>query len=414
MEEDCNEGIAMSRELRTIGLHEWEPTLVARDALSAEGVRTLVQDFAGAIRVARDVLDDSFWCVTPLGYVGSIPVERDVLLMIYPKTPVRNLFRMIERAYMLDFRLFQDLQYSKSLQDFFDALAARLAENILLRSKRGLYRVYHRQEKVLESLRGRINMPQFARQDWKPELPCRYEEQTFDGEDNQILLWTLHVILRSRCCSPRVLPRLRKAWHGLVRQVSLVPCSSRLCVGRTYNRLNRDYEPIHALCRFFLDNIGPVHESGERPVPGFLINMATLFERFVAEWIRSAPELAAHGLRLAYQDRVVLHDSSRLTFIFDILLKDTGTGETRYVIDTKYKVPEKPANEDVFQVISYAAQQECTEAILIYPEELQKAVSVKVGKVRVRSLVFPLDATTQEEFNESGRALLERILDGRK
>lgn len=401
----------MKRGLRTIDLHEWEPCLVARDMLSADAVRTLVRDFSGAIRVERDVLDDSFWCVTPLGYVGSIPIEGDVLLMIHPKTPVRNLFRMIEQAYMLDFRLFQTLQYSKSLQDFFDALATRLAESILLRSKRGLYRVYRRRQEVLDGVRGRINMPRLSRQDWKPELPCRYEEQTSDGEDNQILLWTLHVMLRSRCCSARVLPKLRKAWHGLVHQVSLVPCSSSTCAGRTYNRLNGDYQPMHALCRFFLDNIGPAHESGERAVPGFLINMAALFERFVAEWMRSAPELAEHGMRLAYQDRVVLHDSSRLTFIFDILLKDTGTGETRYVIDTKYKVPEKPANEDVFQVISYAAQQECAEAILIYPEELQRPVSATAGNVRVRSLAFPLDAITREEFDGNGRLLLARIFE---
>ena len=400
----------MSRASRIVELCEWQPAQIRRDVLGEEHARMLMNDFPGVIKVEREVLDDTGWRLTPLGYVGAIPLGKNLLLRIQPRTPVRNLFRMIERAYMLDFRLFDSLQHSRSLQDFFDALAAGLAERIRLRLKRGLYRLYQQREDALPRLRGRMNMPEFVRNDWKPELPCRYEEQTADNEDNRILLWTLHMILRSRCCSPRVLPGIRKAWHALARQVSLAHCSSVQCAGRSYNRLNRDYAPMHALCRFFLDSLGPSHAHGERSVPAFLINMSALFERFVAEWMRAAPELSALGLRLAYQDRAVLHDASRLTFIFDILLKDVGTGETRYVIDTKYKTPEKPANDDVFQVLSYATQQECPEAVLIYPEHLARPVATKVGGVRVRSLAFPLEDDEEGDVLErSGHCLLTEL-----
>lgn len=400
----------MSRTPHIVELCEWQSARVRRDLIGEGHARTLIHDFSGVIRVEREVLDDSCLRITPLGYVGAIPLGNDLILRIQPRTPVRNLFRMIERAYMLDFRLFDSLQHSRSLQDFFDALAAGLAERIRLRLKRGLYRIYQQREDVSARLRGRINMPHFVRNDWKAELPCRYEEQTADNEDNRILLWTLHLILRSRCCSPRVLPGIRKAWHALARQVSPVPCSSSQCVARSYNRLNHDYAPMHALCRFFLDSLGPSHVHGERTVPAFLISMSALFERFVAEWIRVAPELSGHGLRLAYQDRAVLHDASRLTFIFDILLKDVKTGETRYVIDTKYKTPEKPANDDIFQVLSYATQQDCPEAVLIYPEHLARPVATKVGSVRVRSLAFPLDDNAEGDVLErSGQSFLKEL-----
>ena len=54
------------------------------------------------------------------------------------------------------------------------------------------------------------------------------------------------------------------------------PVGADRCVGRTYNRLNADYEPMHALCRFFLENSGPAHARGDRSMLPFLVNMPRL------------------------------------------------------------------------------------------------------------------------------------------
>lgn len=398
----------MSRGERIIDLRERERTAVGNDVLEEADVRRLMELYGGVVRVERAPLDDRHWHLTPLGYIGSIPLRRDLLLAIRPKTAIRNVFRMIEYAYMLDYRLFDALRGGGSLRDFFDSLAVGLARRILLRVRRGAYRAYRTREERLKSLRGRLDLPRFVRSDWKPELPCRYDLQTADNEENRILLWTLYTILQSSCASARALPEIRRAYRALSGLASLRHCSPRDCVGRVYNRLNRDYEPMHVLCRFFLDNLGPTHGGGDRPTPAFLINMEGLFERFTAEWLRSSPELLRRGLRVSRQDRAVIDEASRTTFVFDILLRDVETGRTRFVIDTKYKVPEKPSNDDLYQVVSYAAQQGCDRSVLVYPEELRRPLDAQVGDVRVRSLAFRLD---EEELSldAAGNALLREL-----
>ena len=75
-----------------------------------------------------------------------------------------------------------------------------------------------------------------------------------------------------------------------------------------YHRLNRDYEVLHALCRFFLENSGPAHSSGGHTFFPFLVDMAQLFERFVAGWLQKhlPPD------KLLPQCHVQLSDQERL------------------------------------------------------------------------------------------------------
>jgi hypothetical protein len=103
-------------------------------------------------------------------------------------------------------------------------------------------------------------------------LPCNFEEHTTDLEENQILLWTLTRILESGICTERSLPHIRQARRALLGLTTLQPFSARACSDRLYNRLNQDYEPLHALCRFFLEHTGPTHWLGDRRMLPILIN----------------------------------------------------------------------------------------------------------------------------------------------
>jgi 5-methylcytosine-specific restriction enzyme subunit McrC len=72
-----------------------------------------------------------------------------------------------------------------------------------------------------------------------------------------------------------------------------------------------------------------------------------------------------------------------------LMLFDNMTGQTRYVMDTKYKAPTTPRTDDVAQIIAYAATQGCSEAILIYPQPLEKPLHTKVQEIRIRTLTLP-------------------------
>ena len=167
--------------------------------------------------------------------------------------------------------------------------------------------------------------------------------------------------------------------------------------------MNADYEPMHALCRFFLSNSGPTHERGDRSMLPFLVNMSRLFELFVSEWLKGhLPDV----ISLVPQERAYLDKTSGLYFDIDLVLRDTSTGEILCVLDTKYKDATTPATDDVAQIVAYAEKIGCQEAILVYPRDLPRPFEARVGDIRVRSLPFSLD----RDVDEVGHQLMRTVL----
>lgn len=159
---------------------------------------------------------------------------------------------------------------------------------------------------------------------------------------------------------------------------------------------------MHALCYFFLDRLGPAHQAGQRQMLPFLVDMAQLFESFVAEWLRA--HCPPH-LKLRVQAPV---NNPDVKAVVDVVLVDADTGQVRYVLDTKYKVPAgKPSEKDIYQVVAYAQDRHCSEAVLVYPATLPQPLDTHWGgSVRVRSLTFALDG----ELEAAGLTFFKELL----
>lgn len=342
------------------------------------------------------------WQLTSKGWVGHIPVTPEFHLALLPKVPLSNLFGMLEYAYNLkSFRFLDGLINCQSLEEFYNYLAHVLAQGILNRCRKGFYRAYLTKTANLAYIRGRMDVRQAIQKPWDVKLKCDYEEQTADVEENQILSWTLLIIGRSGLCTERVLPKVRQAYHALQGLVTPQPCKPSDCIGRRYNRLNQDYQPLHALCRFFLEHTGPSHEIGDRAMLPFLVDMARLYELFVAEWLKNNPP---QGFFLKQQHRVTIHPNRH--FHIDLILCDVETGAVRYVLDTKYKAPEKVSDDDLHQMVSYATATKCQQAVLIYPKHLKQKLDIKIDNIRVRSLSFSLDG----DLKQAGATFLKDLL----
>ena len=344
------------------------------------------------------------WKLTSQGWVGYIPLTPEFHLALLPKVQLKNLFGMLEYAYQLkskSFRFLEGLIDCQSLEEFYSQLAILLARRILDRGRKGFYRAYVPKTGQLAYVRGRLNIRQAIQKPWDVKLRCHYEEHSGDIEENQILAWTLFIIGRSGLCSERVSPTVRQAYHALQGLITLQPISPKYCVGRLYNRLNEDYRPLHALCRFFLESSGASHERGDRTMLPFLVDMARLYELFVAEWLKT--HLPQHFL-LKFQEQVNI--SKTAYFRTDLVLYDISTGTARYILDTKYKTPKQPAADDIAQVVAYAVSKNCHEAILVYPENLTHPLNVLVGDIQVRSLTFSL----KDDLDRAGQAFLQNLL----
>jgi len=253
-------------------------------------------------------------------------------------------------------------------------------------------------------VRGQLDARRLIARPWDAHLQCAYEEHTGDIADNQILAWTLQRIARSGLCGRRVLPTVRTAYRSIQSFVTPVPFAPAACVGRLYNRLNEDYEPLHGLCRFFLEHSGPHLDSGDRAMLPFLIDMNRLFELFVAEWL-AAHLPKTHSIKA--QEHVEITASGDLEFIVDLVLYDAVEDRPLCVLDTKYKRPETPAAGDIEQVVAYAVSKRCHDAALVYPIHLQKPVDTCVGDhVNVKSLTFALNG----DLDEAGAVLVTDLV----
>jgi 5-methylcytosine-specific restriction enzyme subunit McrC len=159
---------------------------------------------------------------------------------------------------------------------------------------------------------------------------------------------------------------------------------------------------MHGLCRFFLEQSGPSHHLGDRVMVPFLVDMAALYEKFVAQWLRQ--NLPPH-LALSAQEHIDVDPSGRLQIIIDLVITDKNTGQTLFVLDTKYKAPEKAANQDFNQIFVYARVKNSPQALLIYPTRLPTPLNFHLDNIHIRSATFSLEG----DLDENGRALLSTL-----
>lgn len=347
------------------------------------------------------------WELTSQGYVGFIPISEDLNISILPKTPIKNLFGMWEYAYRLkSIKFLGDLFEAETLQEFYSQLANILAKRIIDRSRKGYHRAYLPKTEELSFLKGKLDLRHMISTPWIVQPRCTFQEHTADIDDNKILAWTLYAILRSGFCADRVLPSIRNAYRNIAHIVALSPYQANDCVGRTYNRLNIDYQPLHALSRFFLENSGPSFELGDQKMMPFLVNMAQLFQLFVAEWLKiHLPK--AYGLKP--QESVDIGETGSISVQIDLVLYQKKTGQPICVLDTKYKTPDTPSQDDIAQVNLYADVIGCFQAILIYPEEISQPMDQVVGGIRIRTATFNIGG----DIEEGGKKFLAEILEDR-
>lgn len=343
------------------------------------------------------------WVITPQGWVGHAPVTDVFHLVIQPKTRLDNLFRMWEVAYQLrSANLLPGLIGVQSIAEFYEQLALWLAQKVLLRSRQGFHAAYLPHEDKLPYVRGQLVPQMGGRKPTSTKLLCRYDTFTTDIPDNQILAHTLDLIARSRRCRPEIQTAVRRASQQLQQITTPHPITPADCQNRTYTRLNRDYQPLHALCRFFLEHTGPQHQHGIHEMMPFLINMPRLFELFIANWLR---ENLPANWSLQAQETVTVGSRNELRFDIDLVLYD-GMGRVTAVLDAKYKTPDKPSQQDISQIVTYAKAKKCQHAFLIYPGQLTQPLHIQFDDLTLHTLTFPLD----QPIHQAGAHFLAELL----
>jgi 5-methylcytosine-specific restriction enzyme subunit McrC len=391
---------------RIITLTEYRPLRLLKDDLDEKTALALWERYGNRIAIEfPSPKTDGQWELTSLGWIGHIPVDEGLAITLRPKVPVGRIFEMLDYAYGLrSFKFLDGSADMAEVSDLYESLAHVLALRIIARVKKGLYRSYVARREHLGFVRGRLDVRHAITHPWQTQPLCDYELHTTDVEENQILAWALHLLTRAGLQRDDVRITVRRAHRVLKAAAEARPFSGSDCIARTYNRLNDDYRPLHALSRFFLDNTAPTFHAGRQEMLPFILDMAALFEKFVEEWLRRhLPE----GLSLKAQHEIRLSNgnSFRIDLVLYRKLPD-GSVVPVCVMDTKYKAPDRPSTADVAQVVAYAVAVGCHEAFLVYPTPIAEPLDDRVGDVRVRTVVFDLERGLEDAGSTFAEAVI--------
>jgi 5-methylcytosine-specific restriction enzyme subunit McrC len=339
------------------------------------------------------------------GWVGHIPFP-GLLVVVQPKVPVSSIFGMLEVAYKTkSFHILEGETAVESIEEIYERIASILAKRVNDRFRKGLYRGYIEREDDLEYVRGRVDIRGNLRNAvlTAPRLHCRYEELTADLAENSILLWALYLASRAEFEREDVRRAVRQAYRNLIGSVSLEPKYPRDCIARLYHRLNEDYKPMHALCRFLIEHSGPSTKIGSYEFLPFSLDMPKLFEGFVTEWLRAN---LPGSLRVDPQYHIKLNANADLSFRVDLVLRQRPNDQAIAVLDVKYKMDETPSQSDITQVVAYAVELGVTRAFLVYPSRLAHPVVIHVGHVMICTVAIDLTRSPSENWPRFRDAIL--------
>ncbi len=361
-------------------------------------------------------------------YVGLIPLNDQVAILVRPKVPVENLVEILsvareepelldslERAYKPDERL-----------NIFDLLVRALHREVKILEARGLHREYVRRQQVSSGVVGRLQIGETILQHW-PKADYTHAattifEFTRDVLVNRAIAYTLWHIIRtyplvSDKPDPAILRDLDRASFAftrvtLDRRRSFLPGLRSLLRDRRIPDSRSYLIRLLTICRVLLDDLGVDIQdpnASELALPPLVVNMEWVFQRYLLNALRDqlppagefactdASGLNARALFSPPGDRVMVplnvdvHANAEPDFVL------TRDGGPALVADAKYKTDR--GRDDVYQVVSHALAYRVRDGVLIYPtrnpkEDASITCIGTVGPVRVYEARYPLDASS--------------------
>lgn len=397
--------------MQEIILEEESNTIKDRNELDERIAIEICNRYNSYIDVQFPTPVNPYYVLRPGGYIGHISITEDTVIHIEPRVPINNIFLMLEYAYNLkSFHFLEGIVELNQINELYEALASVLAKKVLDRYRKGLFRDYVKREESLPYLKGRllINQTIRATNRGSVNLECEYSENTADVIDNKILAWTLYRVSLFNIQREDVRKQLRQAYRALSGSVEISSISPQDCINRLYHRLNEDYEPMHALCRFFLEQCGPLSNGGDHDFIPFILSMPHLFELFVAKWLeKHLPD----DIKIKAQYYTNLDEHGMFSVKIDLVLIDLMSGQTLAVLDTKYKTTERPSITDISQVVLYAIHMNTRKAFLIYPSNVTEIYTIPIKSVSVNCLRFDISKNPEEAGQIFLCNLLQKLKD---
>ena len=362
-----------------------------------DGLRAAALESTGLVQVRA--VGDSVWQLIPRGRVGAVRID-DLDIVVTPKVGIARLLFLLGYAADPGFRP-EDVDGVPD-DDLWPAMAETLCRHAEGAVMRGILQGYVTREEALPLVRGRVRIgDQLARRPGMLlPIEVRYDEYDVDIAENQIL----RAALRRMLSVPRVAPAIRARLSHLDGRLD---GATPLIAGAPIpswrpSRLNGQYHAALRLSEIVLRRQSIEVGPGGVSVTAFVVDMARVFEDFVATALREAWRARPGRTWSQYPAPLDTDDTVRMK-VDVVHLVD---GVPRIVADAKYKLDSSPGsypNADQYQVLAYCTALHVPVGWLVYAGGSRGAVLRQVRNTGISIVEYPLDLAA------SPLSLLEQI-----
>lgn len=354
----------------------------------------------------------SAWRLSPSSWAGVATLPSGRHLILEPKVRIGTLFAMIEEAYESIRDPFREELFTydtvEGLFEFMVRVFVNRTEAIIMR---GLLRGYMTVTDDPPAVRGRLLVTETLRR--RPVTRdrhwCAYGRLSVDVPENRILLWTATLLAAGRYRDTELVPRLRRIM-ATMRDVTLDVGAPLLIDELAFHRLNDHYRPALAIARLLLDHLVYSGHMGSANFLAFLVDMNTLFEKYLGAALRRA--VTPYGIGVGEQQSCMLDRGHSVQMFPDITLIRQGV--PLMVVDAKYKLKDDRA--DIYQMVAYCHGLGVHHAALVYPaDERRRSRTLTIlgpGDIRIHYLPIALHgapADMRAECQQLARTLIEII-----
>lgn len=317
-------------------------------------------------------------------YCGVVSIGGRVLEVL-PKTEKENsaddsrgmLIRLLREASHVP--VFKHLPASQRLQQapLLEVFISAFLDDVAQIVRGGLLRQYREEEGDLLVVRGAIHFArQFAVNANRPDrLACRFDELTADNVWNQSVragIWAVKPWIAN--------VSLYRQWSELAAvfdEVYPTTVTWQSLDRLVFNRQAERYRAAIEWVRWIVRLLSPGLRAGANHAPGLLFDMNVLFQEAIAGALRRRAVFehvevetkaddhflarvsgAIHGRAFRLKPDLVLRRGPEVIAIGDTKWKRLEVGASGTLV---------PDEDDVYQMLAYAAAYHCQDLVLIYP-----------------------------------------------
>ena len=309
-------------------------------------------------------------------YVGVIQIG-DLVIEVLPKADRKRqssasketwqniLLDMLRTCELLKARQSSNANLGLKRNSILELYFILFLEELETLMKKGLIKKYKSHQSQQKSLKGALIFSEQIKRNLVHKERFFVRHQTYDK--NHLLHQILHEALL-------LIDRL-DASGGLKDRIGRLlldfpTVDSRKITTKDFDRINNSrkhapYERSLEIAKLLLLNFRPDLKAGNQDMIALMFDMNTLWEEYIyrvlKRELRREWEVYGQKRKRFWEKKVIKPD---------IVLRHRESGVV-YVVDTKWKLPEKnkPSDNDLKQMFAYNHYWKCTHSLLLYPSD---------------------------------------------